>query len=675
MSAIHIKKVHVVCKTHLDIGFTDLAEKVLHRYVFTFLPASIQLAKEVNLPGEKPLFIWTVGSYLIDYALKHGDEKMVEQVDEAVKKGYIAYHALPFTFHSELANETLFKQGLAISKTLDKRYGKHTIAAKMTDVPGHTIGIVSPMVEADVGFLHIGINGVASLAKVPEMFVWENEKGQQLIVNYGRNYGGITTVDGLDEAMYLFHTQDNMGPPSKEELSKVFDTLQKDFPNAEIVASTLDDFSKSVQKVKNHLPVVKEEIGDTWIHGMGVDPLKVEILKKLCRFVDFWDQNNTWNQYFNTAEEAASVREDFLLQLLLVCEHTWGMDTKKYLPDYKNWTRGDFDKARKTDIIDVSLSDGMPHRDLVAFGKKEFEAMEKKPWQPTYSLFESSHEEQRNYLYQAIQSLPKEMQEAVKGSDVFLKQNKTAFSPIIKVAPQEEEWLFSYEEKGLFTLQLPIYQQVGKKTYQDFFQNSLDCLEENWLWAYPDNGKPGFEDSDAPIRDDNQKMDNVTIKKTSQGWKSEGFFNQSLFTLAGSPEKGELSVEPFQEGWLITVKFFNKPANRKPEGLFLPIVLQEGTHARFEKIATTIDPTQTVEGGNQRSHFVQNVILEKDDNQYTITPLDSGLVSINEPSLLHFANKAPIHSLYFGLYSNLWGTNFKMWYEEDIVARFVINKK
>lgn len=39
-----IKKVFVIHKTHLDIGFTDSAASVLEKYVNTFIPRAIETA-------------------------------------------------------------------------------------------------------------------------------------------------------------------------------------------------------------------------------------------------------------------------------------------------------------------------------------------------------------------------------------------------------------------------------------------------------------------------------------------------------------------------------------------------------------------------------------------------------------------------------------------------------
>jgi hypothetical protein len=54
--------------------------------------------------------------------------------------------------------------------------------------------------------------------------------------------------------------------------------------------------------------------------------------------------------------------------------------------------------------------------------------------------------------------------------------------------------------------------------------------------------------------------------------------------------------------------------------------------------------------------------------------MDSTLVSLGEMRLYDFNQEYadPRGGIHFNLYNNLWGTNFKMWYEEDIISRFSI---
>ena len=59
---------------------------------------------------------------------------------------------------------------------------------------------------------------------------------------------------------------DNQGPGSADYYKGVFEKIQKEYPNATIVASTFDEFLDEVDKsgLRSTLPVVTEEVGDSW---------------------------------------------------------------------------------------------------------------------------------------------------------------------------------------------------------------------------------------------------------------------------------------------------------------------------------------------------------------------------------------------------------------------------
>ena len=67
-----MKKVYVVSKTHLDLGFTDYARNILQKYIDIFIPSAVSLAEQINTKENKS-FIWTTGSWIIKEALKGSD--------------------------------------------------------------------------------------------------------------------------------------------------------------------------------------------------------------------------------------------------------------------------------------------------------------------------------------------------------------------------------------------------------------------------------------------------------------------------------------------------------------------------------------------------------------------------------------------------------------------------
>lgn len=318
-----IKEVFIIFKTHLDIGYTDYAENVVKKYLNNFIPSAIDTA--YALKGTDTPFIWTVGSWLIWEGLKHDTDKKLEN---AIRDGIITWHGLPFTSHTELMSEKLFNYGLSLSKKLDERFGKTTIGSKMTDVPGHTIGMVPLMAKAGIKFLHLGVNTGTPNPEVPHAFKWRCDDSE-VIVMYENGYGGIEEFE--DFAICFGHTFDNHGAQSVDEIKKLYEHLKQKYPSAKIKAATLDDVAEKMLTLKN-LPIIYNEIGDTWIHGAGTDPKKLGMYRELLRYIDKINIDD----------------KDLSDNLLLVPEHTWGMCQQKYFNNTNIWYNEDFKKTEGT---------------------------------------------------------------------------------------------------------------------------------------------------------------------------------------------------------------------------------------------------------------------------------------------------------------------------------------
>ena len=122
-----MRKVNIIFKTHLDIGFTDMAANVVHKYFKCFIRDAIKTAEYFRHSVRTGNFRyrWTVGSWLVSEYLRSADEEAKKRLEEAVRRGDIVWHALPFTMHSELADDALYRFGLSISARLDKKFKKH----------------------------------------------------------------------------------------------------------------------------------------------------------------------------------------------------------------------------------------------------------------------------------------------------------------------------------------------------------------------------------------------------------------------------------------------------------------------------------------------------------------------------------------------------------------------
>ena len=197
-----VRRVLVMFKCHFDAGFIDTQAAVVHRYFTEFFPQAIRVAEEMRQSGSCP-YVWTTGSWLLYEYLEQAATDDRRRMEHAISSGDIAWHALPFSWQTEMMDGSMISGSIALSKTLDRRFGKTTTGAKMTDVPGHTRGLVGPLASQGVKFLDIGVNGASTPAELPALFVWTDLKGQSLVVMYHHEYGAVTPVPGSDLAIAI----------------------------------------------------------------------------------------------------------------------------------------------------------------------------------------------------------------------------------------------------------------------------------------------------------------------------------------------------------------------------------------------------------------------------------------------------------------------------------------
>ena len=90
----HPNKLLVLFKTHLDIGFTDLASNVITKYMDDYIPKAIDVAAAFRKEGGKECFQWTTGSWLIHEYLRTRPADKTKRLCEAIEAGDITWHGL-----------------------------------------------------------------------------------------------------------------------------------------------------------------------------------------------------------------------------------------------------------------------------------------------------------------------------------------------------------------------------------------------------------------------------------------------------------------------------------------------------------------------------------------------------------------------------------------------------
>ena len=684
-----ISTVHVVFKTHLDLGFTDTAARVTDVYVHEFLPGAIALAEELERRGGDARFIWTTGSWLIHEALRLGSAGECAALERAIRSGHVRWHGLPMTTHSELMDAGLFEHGIAIGRRLDERFGMHTTAAKMTDVPGHTIGIVPLLARAGLGFLHLGVNAASAVPDVPEFFVWRAPDGSEVVVTYAQSYGatelGVAVVPGGDDALHLAHTGDNHGPPSADDVEALFARLQAEYPDAKVIASTLDAFGAAAMTARASLPVVEDEIGDSWIHGVASDPALTARLRALLRLRTEWIAAGALLP--GTPECDA-----FSDGLLLVPEHTWGKDLKTYLPDYVNYEKADFQRARAADLIDP---DANPDAfDMYAWAPAERPS----PAPLSYSDFEASWAEQRAHLDRALAALSPERRAEAKEAIDETRPTASAEGGVV-IDPGQTHTLGAYRARfradgAIDSLIDPDgsewagpghplaeyrYQTFDERDEARWVQEYCRDLDENAFWAVPDQSKPGLAIADrlpatvfsprvvSAHRFDGDDHATVVLRLE---------LPEQAYTTWGAPRDIRLTyrfpsdAEPIS----ITLDLGGKDASRLPEAGWLGFRPRTAAGDwRLGKLGVDVDPRSVVRNGGRSLHAVEEV-THTGARRFALRPLDAALVAVGQRALLRFDNAVPNpdDGFHVNLHNNVWGTNFTMWFDDDLRFRFLL---
>lgn len=115
-----------------------------------------------------------------------------------------------------------------------------------------------------------------------------------------------------------------------KEIKRIYAGLKQKYPSARIIPSSLNEVALELSKVENSLPVVTQEWGDTWIYGIGSDPMKVAQFRQLMRLRNQWIQDGK-------LKVNSEMDTQFCIPLLLMAEHTWGVDVKWYLRNFDKY--------------------------------------------------------------------------------------------------------------------------------------------------------------------------------------------------------------------------------------------------------------------------------------------------------------------------------------------------
>lgn len=656
-----VKRVLTMFKCHFDAGFKNTQAAILALYFQTFFPQAIEVADRMRQTG-KYRYVWTTGSWLLYEYLEQASPADRRRMESAVERGDIAWHALPFNWQTEMLDRSMISGSIALSKSLDRRFGRTTTGAKMTDVPGHTRGLIAPIAEQGVKFLDIGVNGGSTPADVPLMFLWKAPSGASLVMMYHHDYGGVARIPGSGTAIAIVVRNDNSGPHTPKEIVSIYGSLKKRFPSAEVIPTNMTEIANAAEPFRDRLPIVTKEIGDTWIYGVASDPVKVARYREVSRLRQTWIAQGKLQS--GDATDVALLRH-----VLLEPEHTWGLDVKSWI-DFDHYT---------------------PNELAAVIHQKNYQKM----------IF--SWNEKREDLLEGVRALPaalrQEASAAIRGLKPKVPQlSGTAGHPakkaiesahfLLQIDP-ETGAIIQFENKQTgrawaspdHPLALFSYQTLSAEDYSRFFKNYIISKAD---WVPKDFGKPNIERYGARSQQWLPSMKELRVREDKDGHRLLAALEVSDHNAyesgrASFPRKMYLELYLPNSEAAVHANFywFGKRATRLPEALWLtfdpPVSDPRGWS--MDKSGEQVSPFDVVEAGSRHLHAVQTGLHYTEGGaSLAIETLDAPLFAFGGRSPINFSRSEPDLSRGVDccLFNNAWGTNYIMWFSEDMRFRFVL---
>ena len=331
-----LEEVIVVSKTHFDIGYTDLASRVVDHYRTSMADQALKLVDESRgLPPDMQ-FSWTLAGWPMSQVLWTGQNAdRRERFIAAMRAGRLVPHALAFTTHTESLDLEDLTRGFRFSVEMARLAGQPLpTGCKMTDVPDHTRGLATVLANAGVKFFHHGCNDNCTPADLPELFWWEGPDGSRVLTALSRTYGSDLCPPAnwpYKTWLCMWMTYDNQGPPDRKMVEDLFARAKRDLPGVRVRFGRLSDFADAMAHEKPDLPVVRDDTPDTWIYGIGSMPIETQLAHvtrpRIAALESLDTLLKTWGVPAASAKEAVRGAYE---NTLLFGEHTWGPDVGRY---------------------------------------------------------------------------------------------------------------------------------------------------------------------------------------------------------------------------------------------------------------------------------------------------------------------------------------------------------
>jgi len=349
-----IKTVYVVHHSHMDVGFTDLQERIIDVQIDN-IRSVLNIMENPKYQG----FRWTCETYFcVERFLAEASAEEKERFFALAKEGRIGISANYLNFCDLVDSAILSERTHEMAKLFSSK-GTVVKTAMNADVNGISLGQRDALMDAGVEFLYTNVNthhGMYAMYQNQKAYWWKAENGKKLLVWNGEHYH---LGNHIGIRPYIYRAKDDRAT-NIEILHKNLQEyiaecegadLQNDFivlgvsgelsdnapPNA-LVLDIINEYNAAYGQTKlvmvtlqelyqellkhlqlDKLPVVSGDLTDWWANGVGSTPLAVKHYRGAQRMFHLSakavPQSHTDNPQLKRAAED---------NLLLYAEHTWG---------------------------------------------------------------------------------------------------------------------------------------------------------------------------------------------------------------------------------------------------------------------------------------------------------------------------------------------------------------
>jgi hypothetical protein len=642
-----------------------------------------------------------------------------ERLEAAMRSGKFVTHALPFTIEAELMEPEQFARGYLFADAIARKYGLPLArAAKTTDVPAQSRSLATGLAQGGVKFMHIGCNSACTFPAYPPLFWWEGPDGSRVLTMYSGSYGTcdalyprdwLCTKDPSKDGclghnllpppgwpyktwVAIIVTPDNSGPPKMNEVKALFTDVARRLPGVKVRMGTMEEFADAIIAEAPDLPVVRNEMPDTWIHGCMSDPGGARIARHVGTLLPAVELLNTQLRLWgvpvaNPARDIAGAYE----RSLLYCEHTWGgaeaVDVygdafQKLPPERYKSLEGSWED--KTDYIRTAgnIARSLLAANLDALAKAVDRAGPRVvvynplPW-PRSGIVEIAGgrlEADRvpacGYKTFPVPAASPPM--AVSGGTIenefFTVRLDPARGTIVSLVDRRSgrEWVDAKSDWGLGQYLNERFSAEQTLKYVRDYQNGRTDFGGKREWLHPAMYKPGLP-ADVPYRAATGR--NGTLTVTRDALSQTAVMDMPADVPHHVPATSlRVTLHRGQPYLDLELAIHDKARDNWPEADWLCLPLKIASpQFRVGRNLGVMDPATDIQRGANRDLYAVGTgvtLAGADGAGVAVCPLDHPLVSLDRPGIwkfsLDFIPKKPI--LYLNLYNNQWNSNYRYWY-------------